>query len=245
MVTGRYTAQRAQQQAGGLQQFRVRRNMGDRAPRRRSRSGVRVQINNGAAGRHLVPRDHLKPLPAIELDGPLSGCPCADEKRSCRLGTEVVQQPATDAAPAMCGSDIGVTDQRHVLDILQTHHADQPAVLFETQNLIAVGWGGTSARGTGDGRAGPAQRAGRQAMWPTGPTNRGTEPVSLSYGASRGSTGMVRFVAGGVRRDIGRCWRTGGTCSSSAAGSSGPFGSHPMTSERWEAAGVLVGRAAP
>ena len=30
------------------------------------------------------------------------------------------------------GSDIGVTDQRHVLDVLQTHHAKQLAILLET-----------------------------------------------------------------------------------------------------------------
>ena len=28
--------------------------------------------------------------------------------------------------------DIGVTDERHVLDILQTHHAEQLSFLFET-----------------------------------------------------------------------------------------------------------------
>ena len=51
---------------------------------------------------HLVLRDHLEPVLTVELDRPLSGCPCADEERSCRFGSEVVQQPATDAAPAVC-----------------------------------------------------------------------------------------------------------------------------------------------
>ena len=60
-----------------------------------------------------------------------SGCPCADEKRSCRFGSEVLQQPATDAAPAVCGSDIGVADQRDILDVLQTHHAKQLSILLE------------------------------------------------------------------------------------------------------------------
>jgi hypothetical protein len=46
--------------------------------------------------------------------------------------SEVVQQPATDAAPAMGGSDISVTDEHDVLDILQTHHPDQMAILLET-----------------------------------------------------------------------------------------------------------------
>ena len=41
------------------------------------------------------------------------------------------QQPATNAAPAVCGPDIGVADQRDVLDILQTHHAKQPSILLE------------------------------------------------------------------------------------------------------------------
>jgi hypothetical protein len=81
---------------------------------------------------HLVPRDDLEPVLAIELDGPLSGCPCADEKRSRCLGPEVVQQPATDAAPAVGGSDIGVTDERYVLHILQTHDPEQLTVLLET-----------------------------------------------------------------------------------------------------------------
>jgi hypothetical protein len=43
-----------------------------------------------------------------------------------------VQQPATDAVPAVGGSDIGVTDERHVLDILQTHDPEQLTVLLET-----------------------------------------------------------------------------------------------------------------
>ena len=46
--------------------------------------------------------------------------------------SEVVQQPATDAAPAMGGSDISVTDEHDVLDILQTHLPDQMAILLET-----------------------------------------------------------------------------------------------------------------
>ena len=49
---------------------------------------------------HVVLRD-LEPVPAIELDRPFSGCPCADEEGSYCFGSEVAQQPATDAAPAV------------------------------------------------------------------------------------------------------------------------------------------------
>ena len=36
---------------------------------------------------HLVRRDDLEPMLPIELNGPFSGCPCADEKRSCCSGS--------------------------------------------------------------------------------------------------------------------------------------------------------------
>ena len=60
-----------------------------------------------------------------------SGRPCADEKGSRRSGSKVLQQPAADAAPAVCGPDISVADQRDVLDVLQTHHGKQPSILLQ------------------------------------------------------------------------------------------------------------------
>jgi len=73
----------------------------------------------------------------VKFDGPIGGFPGPDENPAFDLPQQVREQFSADASAAHFRSDIGVADERDILDRLHSHDADKEAVFVVTPEFYA------------------------------------------------------------------------------------------------------------
>jgi len=79
--------------------------------------------------------DQLKSVLLVKPHGPTGGLPGADENPAFDLPQQVREQFTSDAPLADFRPDVGVADERDILDRLHSHDTEKQAVFFVPQNL--------------------------------------------------------------------------------------------------------------
>ena len=78
----------------------------------------------------LFGRNELEAVALVETDGPVGRRPGADESGPRGFQPQLLEQLPADAAIPLGRADIGMTDESHVLYVLDAHDAEQLSGVF-------------------------------------------------------------------------------------------------------------------